>query len=98
MLKDIIKVQPADGYILRLTFEDGLEGDVDISRLIDFTGVFSELKAIEFFKSVSINAECGTIVWPNGADIDPDVLYAEVSGQPVADAIQKPLSSTLESF
>ena len=94
MLKDIIRVQLADGYILRLTFEDGMEGDVDISRLIDFTGVFSKLKDIAFFKSVSINAEFGTIVWPNGADIDPDVLYAEVSGQPVADAVANPLPTT----
>ncbi len=26
------------------------------------------------FRSVRVDAELGTIVWPNGADLDPDVL------------------------
>jgi hypothetical protein len=28
----------------------------------------------QFFRSVQVDPELGTIVWPNGADIDPDVL------------------------
>jgi hypothetical protein len=27
-----------------------------------------------FFRSVQVDREIGTIVWPNGADIDPMVL------------------------
>ena len=27
------------------------------------------------FRAVRVDEELGTIVWPNGADIDPDVLY-----------------------
>ena len=29
----------------------------------------------ELFEAVSVDTELGVVVWPNGADIDPDVLY-----------------------
>ncbi|MFM7192421.1 MAG: DUF2442 domain-containing protein [Microcystaceae cyanobacterium] len=41
-----------------------------------FTGVFEPLKNPEYFAQVKVNPELGTIQWPNGADLDPDVLYA----------------------
>jgi hypothetical protein len=34
MLKDIVAVKPLEGHQLFLRFEDGIEGVVDISRLI----------------------------------------------------------------
>ena len=37
------------------------------------------------FDQVSVDANLGTVVWPNGADIDPDVLYARVTGEPLPD-------------
>ena len=33
--------------------------------------------------SVTVNAELGTVQWPNGADLDPDVMYASISGSSV---------------
>jgi hypothetical protein len=27
------------------------------------------------FRQVTVDPQLGTIVWPNGADVDPDVLY-----------------------
>ncbi|MBC6479730.1 MAG: DUF2442 domain-containing protein [Hormoscilla sp. GUM202] len=83
MLKDIIKVQPLDKYNLCLSFEDGVEGIVDISQLIEFTGVFEPLKFKAYFDGVKVNPEWGTIYWENGADLDPDVLYAVVTGQAI---------------
>jgi hypothetical protein len=41
-----------------------------------------------YFASVRVDPELGTIVWDNGADLDPDVLYALVSGQPVPDDLK----------
>jgi hypothetical protein len=39
----------------------------------------------EVFASVRVDHELGTIVWPNGADIDPDVLHGDAPpvGRPV---------------
>ncbi|WP_392407564.1 DUF2442 domain-containing protein [Chlorogloeopsis fritschii] len=45
MLKDIIAVEPREGYQLYLKFEDDKQGIIDISKLISFTGVFAPLKA-----------------------------------------------------
>ena len=83
MLKDIVAVQPQDNYRLKLRFEDGVEGVVDVDRLVKFTGVFAPLLDRKVFTSVQLNSELGTISWPCGADLDPDVLYSVVIGQPL---------------
>ncbi len=70
-----------DGYRLKLRFEDGAEGVVDVARLVSFTGVFAPLRDRKEFISVQVNRELGTICWPTGADLDPDVLYALVTGK-----------------
>jgi hypothetical protein len=83
MLKDIIRVRPRDGYRLEIEFEDGLSGVMDLGDVITFTGIFEPLKSRNYFVQVHVNRETGTIEWPNGADLDPDVLYALVSGEPI---------------
>ena len=83
MLKDIVAVKPSAGYQLWLRFEDGIEGVVDISQLIPFSGIFAPLQDLAYFAQVQIHPELGTIVWQNGADLDPDVLYAVVTKRPI---------------
>jgi hypothetical protein len=83
MLKDIVEVQHLGGHRLRLRFEDGVTGELDLGLRLQFQGVFAPLRDIAEFAKVRVNPEFGTIVWPNGADLDPDVLYAEVTGRPI---------------
>jgi hypothetical protein len=83
MLKDIVEVRPIEGYRLLLRFEDGVEGVVDVATMVRFDGVFAPLRNREEFLKVSVNPEIGTICWPNGADLDPDVLYACVTGEAI---------------
>ncbi len=83
MLKDIIEVKPLENYRLYLRFEDDVEGEINIAGLIDFVGVFAPLRNHEYFIQVRVNPELGTICWPNQADLDPDVLYSIVTGQPI---------------
>lgn len=83
MLKDIIEVQPQQNYQLYLKFEDGIDGIVDLSTLIQFTGIFEPLKDLEYFQTVKLNPEWGTIYWQNGADLDPDVLYSIITGEAI---------------
>jgi hypothetical protein len=83
MLKDIVKVKPLKDFHLQLEFEDGATGEVDIRKLVKFRGVFEPLKDESFFAKVEVNPEWGTVFWPNGADLDPDVLYSLVTGEEI---------------
>jgi hypothetical protein len=83
MLNDVIEVRPLGGYRVHLRFENGVEGELDLGKIIRFTGLFAPLRDEEEFAKVRVHPELGTIVWPNGADIDPVVLYAAVSGEPI---------------
>jgi hypothetical protein len=84
MLKDVVEVRPLGGYRVHLRFEDGIQGELDLARLIRFRGVFAPLEDEREFARVQVDPELGTIAWPNGADLDPDVLYAEVTGKPIS--------------
>ena len=83
MLKDIISVKPLEGYQLHIQFEDETQGIIDISQLIEFTGIFTSLQDLNFFQEVKVHPEWGTIYWENGADLDPDVLYAIITNQSI---------------
>ena len=79
MLKDVTDVRVLGGHRIWLRFEDGVEGELDLDKLIEFHGVFAPLEDEQEFAKVRVNREVGTIVWPNGADLDPDVLYSAVT-------------------
>jgi len=72
---DVTRVQCLGDYRLRLTFDNGEDREVDISVLVPFDGIFEALKDRAYFNRVRVEPDVGTIVWPNGADICPDVLY-----------------------
>ncbi len=81
MLYDIIDVRVVKEYTLHIVFENDVQGEVDISQVIPFEGIFSNLKDKEYFSTVCVNKELGTIVWDNGADISPTFLYSLISNE-----------------
>jgi hypothetical protein len=80
MLKDIVDAKAVGDYRLYLRFEDGIEGSIDLAPVLSFSGVFVPLRDPAYFAQVRVNRELGTVAWPNGADLDPDVLYGRVTG------------------
>ncbi len=77
------RVQYLGDYRLELGFIDGLRKEVDFKeRIVGRGGVFRPLADAEFFKQVQLDSEAGTIVWPNGVDFCPDVLYSLATGRP----------------
>jgi hypothetical protein len=66
-----------DHGVLRLTFVDGLSGEVDV--LDRMRGpVFGHARTPEGFAEVFVDSEIGTVAWPGGADLAPDTLYERV--------------------
>ena len=68
-------VTPQSGFRVRLSFTDGSEREIDLEPYLRGP-IFEPLRRDpSLFAAVSVDPELRTIVWPNGADIDPDVLY-----------------------
>lgn len=83
MLQDVVEVRPLGGYRLYIRFEDDVAGELDLSTRLEFEGVFAPLRDLAMFSQARVHPELGTVVWPNGADLDPDVLYAALTGTEV---------------
>jgi hypothetical protein len=72
----VTDVEPLDGFRLRLTFDDASVREVDLAG--ELWGPMAEpLRDDAYFRRVRVDAELGTIVWPNGFDMDPDVLHGD---------------------
>jgi hypothetical protein len=72
---DVTAVAIMHDHVVHLRFADGWERTVDLEPYLRGP-VFERVRTDpEFFAAVSVDREAGTIVWPNGADIAPDVLY-----------------------
>lgn len=88
LLPRVKAVECTGDYRVRVTFADGFVGDVDLEPVL--RGFYFEpLRQPERFREVSVSH--GTLVWPNEADLCPDVLrywceLGRVCSQPELDA------------
>jgi hypothetical protein len=76
----IIEAEALPGYRLRLRFEDGVQGEVDLSDM-PREGVFSAWQDPAAFQRVSIDSETGTVTWPGGIDLCPHTLHDDVASR-----------------
>ncbi len=72
----VTSVEVLGHYRLRLGFSDGSSRDVDLTGELHGP-VFEALADPGFFAQVRVDDELGTVVWPNGADLDPLVLHGD---------------------
>ena len=61
-------------YVIRVRFNDGIEGEVDLEDELEGE-VFGPLRDKRKFKSFKVDPILETIVWENGADLAPEFLH-----------------------
>jgi len=72
-------VQSLKPYLLEVTFADGERRIVGVEPEL-FGPVFEPLRDPAFFNRVCVDAELGTVVCPNSADLAPEFRRA---GRPI---------------
>lgn len=79
MFYSVTEVETRGRYRIWLRFEDGLEGEVDVSELAG-KGVFEAWIKPGFFERAYVDEESGTVAWPGGLDLAPDRLHSDLAG------------------
>lgn len=74
-LVDVTGVEVIGDHELRLTFADGVVGDVSFEDH-EWWGIAAPLADQNLFAQVRVDPELGTVTWPNGFDMAPEPLYA----------------------
>ena len=72
LLLHVVSVEYLDNYQLKLTFNNGIEGIVDLEPEL-YGEIFEPLKDKSLFQKVFLTSR--TIEWPNGADFAPEFLF-----------------------
>lgn len=72
---DVLEACYVRGHVVWIRFRDGTSGEVDLRPYLEGP-MFAPLRDVEVFKQFAVHPEFETLVWPNGADVAPETLYA----------------------
>lgn len=73
------EVEARAGYRVWIRFEDGTEGEVDLSHLVG-RGVFRLWEDCTEFEKVYVEPVMGAVAWSDDLDLCPDALYQQLTG------------------
>lgn len=73
-------VEPRAEYRIYLSYDDGTEGEVDLSKDVERGGVFARLRNPQYFAQVHIS-ESDAVAWDDVLDLCPDTLYLDLTQQ-----------------
>jgi hypothetical protein len=77
MILRVVEATYEHDYFVRLKFNDGAEGFVDLADEL-YGEMSAPLKDRARFAALRLDPELGTIVWDNGADLAPEFLHARL--------------------
>lgn len=72
MLLHVDRAKHVTGYRVHLWFNDGTDGEVDFSEVLDGP-IFQPLRDVNYFKQFRLEGH--TLAWDNGADFAPEYLH-----------------------
>ena len=70
----VISFELVHPYTLKVLFDDGSTQTIDF-RPILAGEIYGSLQDEKLFNQVEVDPEVHTLVWPNGADFDPETLH-----------------------
>lgn len=74
MILHVVDARYLHDYTVYVRFNDGAEGEVDLSGELEGE-IFGPLRNVTEFKSFRVDPVLQSIVWENGADFAPEFLY-----------------------
>ena len=74
-----VEIRALSDYRIWLRYENGVEGEVDLSEFVG-KGVFTLWDDYEEFEKVHIG-EAGQIAWNDEIDMCPDAMYIRLTGK-----------------
>jgi hypothetical protein len=77
----ILNIKPLPNYKLHIKYNDGVQGDLDLSDLVG-KGVFEKFNDTSFFENVWVG-ETGAPTWREELDIDPLNTYLTITGKTI---------------
>jgi hypothetical protein len=76
-IPSVVGVAVIEPHLMRLLFDDGVVRDVRYVPGESAAGPITELDDSEYFALVRVDPDAGTVVWPNGLDLAPEVLHGD---------------------
>ena len=70
----VVSLKILGQYRLLVGFDDNIEREIDFEPVLAGE-LFGPLRDPALFRQVSIDVDVKTLVWPNGADFDPQTLH-----------------------
>lgn len=79
-MRRVIACKWLGGHRLWIRFDDGVAGDLYLGNLLDVGG-FKLLRDPHEFGAVYVTPQAGTIAWPCGLRLDPEILYQDIAAR-----------------
>ena len=83
MASRLARAQYLREYKIRVIFDDGLDGVIDLAGEL-WGEVFEPLRNTDVFQQFRVDTELDTIVWPTGADLAPEYIREQAGRIPPA--------------